>query len=50
MAWIPILLVENSQQQRSTSAAVESFRNEMAGAASIKGVFLPPMFSTQQLK
>lgn len=29
MAWVPILLVENSQQQRSTGAAVESFRNEM---------------------
>lgn len=25
---IPVLLIENSQQQRSTSAAVESFRNE----------------------
>ena len=25
---MPILLIENSQQQRSTSAAVESFRNE----------------------
>lgn len=25
---LPILLIENSQQQRSTSAAVESFRNE----------------------
>lgn len=29
MAWIPILLIENSQQQRQTGAAVESFRNEM---------------------
>jgi len=29
MAWLPILLIENSQQQRSTGAAVESFRNEM---------------------
>jgi hypothetical protein len=29
MAWMPILMIENSQQQRSTSAAVESFRNEM---------------------
>ena len=29
MAWIPVLLVENSQQQRQTGAAVESFRNEM---------------------
>ncbi len=25
---LPILLIENSKQQRSTSAAVESFRNE----------------------
>ena len=25
---MPVLLIENSQQQRSTSAAVESFRNE----------------------
>lgn len=29
MSWMPILLVENSQQQRHTGAAVESFRNEM---------------------
>ena len=29
MAWLPILLIENSQQQRQTGAAVESFRNEM---------------------
>jgi hypothetical protein len=29
IAWLPMLLVENSMQQRSTSAAVESFRNEM---------------------
>jgi hypothetical protein len=29
MGWVPILLIENSQQQRSTSAAVESFRNEV---------------------
>lgn len=28
-AWIPALLIENSQQQRQTGAAVESFRNEM---------------------
>lgn len=27
--WVPILLVENSQQQRQTSAAIGSFRNEM---------------------
>jgi hypothetical protein len=28
-AWMPILLIENSQAQRQTGAAVESFRNEM---------------------
>jgi hypothetical protein len=32
MAWIPILTIENSQQQRQTGAAVESFRNEMVKA------------------
>lgn len=26
--WIPLLLIENSQQQRQTGAAVESLRNE----------------------
>ena len=29
IAWMPILMIENSQQQRQTGAAVESFRNEM---------------------
>jgi len=32
MAWLPIMMIENSQQQRSTGAAVESFRNEMVKA------------------
>jgi len=32
IAWMPILMIENSQQQRSTGAAVESFRNEMVKA------------------
>ena len=32
MAWMPMLMIENSQQQRSTGAAVESFRNEMVKA------------------
>jgi hypothetical protein len=32
MAWMPIMMIENSQQQRSTGAAVESFRNEMVKA------------------
>ena len=29
ISWMPMLLVENSQQQRQTGAAVESFRNEV---------------------
>jgi hypothetical protein len=32
MAWMPVLLIENSKQQRQTGAAVESFRNEMVRA------------------
>lgn len=32
MAWLPVLMIENSQQQRQTGAAVESFRNEMVNA------------------
>lgn len=30
--WLPMLMIENSQQQRQTGAAVESFRNEMSKA------------------
>jgi hypothetical protein len=29
ITWLPILMIENSQQQRQTGAAVESFRNEV---------------------
>lgn len=29
IAWIPMLLIENSLQSSQTGAAVESFRNEM---------------------
>lgn len=32
VSWLPMLLVENSGQQRRTNAAVESFRNEMVKA------------------
>ena len=28
VTWMPMLLIENSQQQRQTGAAVESLRNE----------------------
>ena len=30
--WTPMLLIENSQMQRQTGAAVESFRNEVVKA------------------
>ena len=29
ISWMPVLMIENSGQQRQTGAAVESFRNEM---------------------
>jgi hypothetical protein len=32
IAWLPVMMIENSQQQRQTGAAVESFRNEMVKA------------------
>jgi hypothetical protein len=32
IAWLPILFIENTQMQRQTGAAVESFRNEMVKA------------------
>ena len=33
ITWLPVLLIENSQQQRQTGAAVESFRNEVVKSA-----------------
>jgi|TARA_Y100000114_G_scaffold61563_1_gene56454 hypothetical protein len=35
IAWIPLLLVENSQQILGTTAATESFRNEMVQSNNI---------------
>lgn len=32
MTWMPILLINSAREQHSTSAAVESFRNEMVKA------------------
>ena len=32
MHWLPVLLIENAQTNRGTSAAIESFRNEMVEA------------------
>ena len=35
IAWIPLLLIENSQQIMGTKAATESFRNEMVQSNNI---------------
>ena len=36
--WLPILLIENAKETRSTTAALESFRNEMVrGQQSVLG-------------
>jgi hypothetical protein len=34
--WLPMLLIENSSMQRSTTVAVESFRNEMVQANEVQ--------------
>jgi hypothetical protein len=50
IAFLPILLIENSQQQRQTAAAVESTRNEvirsLSGAASVIASSLEDMRPT----
>jgi hypothetical protein len=48
VAWLPILMIENSQQQRSTGAAVESFRNEMVKANEINLKVLMHTSSTKE--
>jgi hypothetical protein len=49
MSWLPVLLIENSQQQRSTGAAVESFRNEMVNANEKSQQILLAAASSQRL-
>lgn len=36
LAWMPMMLIENAQQQRQTGAAMESFRNEMVKASNAR--------------
>ena len=53
VSWLPILLIENTHTSKGTSAAVESFRNEMVNAnnasinlmAMISG--LPPLLGNK---
>jgi len=40
MGWLPILLVENARQGKSTAAAVESFRNETVKQQTVQTVLL----------
>jgi len=47
VAWLPILSIENSQQQRQTGAAVESFRNEMVKSNEVNTAI---MIETANLK
>jgi hypothetical protein len=35
MAWMPVLLIENSGQTRRVQSAIESFRNEMIKAPAL---------------
>lgn len=40
MAWLPVLLIENARVSTGTSAAIESFRNEMVSANQVIGTRL----------
>jgi hypothetical protein len=46
IGWLPMLLIENSGQQRQTGAAVESFRNEMVRANQVSHHILMSTIST----
>lgn len=48
MTWLPLLLVENSRVSRGTSAAVESFRNEMVKASEVSQQVLLAAAQVQQ--
>jgi hypothetical protein len=48
MSWMPMLMIENSQQQRQTGAAVESFRNEMVKGNELNSQIMLAQVSQQQ--
>ena len=50
IAWMPMLLIENSGQQRQTGAAVESFRNEMVKANEVNTQLILAAAEPQQPK
>jgi hypothetical protein len=40
LAFLPMLLIENTREQRGTGAAIESFRNEMVKANNAPNILL----------
>lgn len=48
VTWLPVLLIENSQQQRQTGAAVESFRNEVVRNAEANREVAQRMLETRE--
>ena len=48
VGWMPTLLIENSQQQRQTGAAVESFRNETVRESQKNRTMYEDMMKQQQ--
>jgi|SRR5690606_1971680 len=50
IAWLPVLTIENSQQQRQTGAAVESFRNEMVKANKASQMMLVQSANMMRIK
>ena len=47
IAFLPILLIENSNQQRQTAAAVESTRNALASTVSLAAGVIASAIDTQ---
>jgi hypothetical protein len=50
ISWLPMLLIENSGQQRQTGAAVENFRNEMVKANEVNTKLILAASSGEQPK
>ena len=50
ISWLPMLLIENSGQQRQTGAAVESCRNEMVKANEVNTQLILAASEPQQPK
>jgi hypothetical protein len=50
IAWMPMLLIENSGQQRQTGSAIESFRNEMVKANEITSNVLIGAVKTKMIE